>query len=145
MTTLEDTDTSDIIDGDRLDSEEVVDLTSEVTETSVIDLTSNDSVVLVDEGPHSHSDTDDAGHSPRSRFFSAPPRNTSSRSMPGVVNCPICFDTYSEIQQSGRLMVSTICGHTFCSQCLRDSLAHAHTCPTCRKRLTHKQYHPIYF
>ncbi|XP_063046597.1 RING finger protein 4 [Engraulis encrasicolus] len=144
MTTVEDADATDVIGDDTLDGEDVVDLTYETTETSVIDLTNNDSVVLVDEGPQSQSDPDDPGHS-RARIFTPPSRNTSTRSMPGVVNCPICFDLYSEIVQSGRVMVSTICGHTFCSQCLRDSLTHARTCPTCRKKLSHKQYHPIYF
>ncbi|TKC37076.1 hypothetical protein EI555_009313, partial [Monodon monoceros] len=36
------------------------------------------------------------------------------------------------------------CGHVFCSQCLRDSLKNANTCPTCRKKISHKRYHPIY-
>ncbi|XP_016118601.1 E3 ubiquitin-protein ligase RNF4-like [Sinocyclocheilus grahami] len=66
------------------------------------------------------------------------------RSTPGAVSCPVCMDAYSEIIDSGRLMVSTKCGHLFCSQCIRDSLSRAHSCPTCRKKLTHKQYHPIY-
>lgn len=49
-----------------------------------------------------------------------------------------------QIVDSGRLVVSTKCGHVFCSQCLRDALTTSHTCPTCRKRLTHRQYHPLY-
>lgn len=49
-----------------------------------------------------------------------------------------------QIVDSGRLVVSTKCGHVFCSQCLRDALTSSHTCPTCRKRLTHRQYHPLY-
>ncbi|KAF3825380.1 hypothetical protein GH733_006014 [Mirounga leonina] len=48
------------------------------------------------------------------------------------------------IVQNGRLIVSTECGHVFCSQCLRDSLKNANTCPTCRKKINHKRYHPIY-
>ncbi|KAF4013213.1 hypothetical protein G4228_004621 [Cervus hanglu yarkandensis] len=62
----------------------------------------------------------------------------------GTVSCPICMDGYSEIVQNGRLIVSTECGHVFCSQCLRDSLKNANTCPTCRKKMSHKRYHPIY-
>ncbi|XP_032488283.1 E3 ubiquitin-protein ligase RNF4 isoform X1 [Phocoena sinus] len=62
----------------------------------------------------------------------------------GTVSCPICMDGYSEIVQNGRLIVSTECGHVFCSQCLRDSLKNANTCPTCRKKISHKRYHPIY-
>lgn len=93
-----------------------------------------------------------------------------SRSSPGTISCPICMDSYSEVRlvhklfipiwhlemstdwlwfplqiiESGRLVVSTKCGHVFCSQCLRDALASSHTCPTCRKRLTCRQYHPLY-
>lgn len=94
-----------------------------------------------------------------------------SRSTPGTISCPICMDSYSEVRlwhklftpgrqvetlssdwlklslqivESGRLVVSTKCGHVFCSQCLRDALTSSHTCPTCRKRLTPRQYHPLY-
>ncbi|XP_058652958.1 RING finger protein 4 isoform X2 [Onychostoma macrolepis] len=70
--------------------------------------------------------------------------SSRARSTPGAVSCPVCMDAYSEVIDSGRLMVSTKCGHLFCSQCIRDSLNRAHSCPTCRKKLTHKQYHPIY-
>ncbi|NXS02317.1 RNF4 ligase, partial [Oxylabes madagascariensis] len=69
---------------------------------------------------------------------------TANSKPSGTVSCPICMDVYSEIVQSGRLIVSTKCGHVFCSQCLRDSLRNANSCPTCRKKLTHRQYHPIY-
>ncbi|XP_075565011.1 E3 ubiquitin-protein ligase RNF4 isoform X2 [Pelecanus crispus] len=69
---------------------------------------------------------------------------TASSKPSGTISCPICMDGYSEIVQSGRLIVSTKCGHVFCSQCLRDSLRNANSCPTCRKKLTHRQYHPIY-
>lgn len=58
-------------------------------------------------------------------------------------NLFVCF-FFSQIVGSSRLVVSTRCGHVFCSQCLRDSLTSSHTCPTCRKRLTHRQYHPLY-
>ncbi|XP_038600990.1 E3 ubiquitin-protein ligase RNF4 isoform X3 [Tachyglossus aculeatus] len=76
---------------------------------------------------------------------SVAPEEEATRSRPsGTVSCPICMDGYSEIVQSGRLIVSTKCGHVFCSQCLRDSLRNASSCPTCRKKLNHKQYHPIY-
>ncbi|TRY98518.1 hypothetical protein DNTS_014643 [Danionella cerebrum] len=70
--------------------------------------------------------------------------SSQARSAPVSVSCPVCMDIYSEIIDSGRLMVSTKCGHLFCSQCIRDSLSRAHSCPTCRKKLTYKQYHPIY-
>ncbi|KAM9294949.1 E3 ubiquitin-protein ligase RNF4-like [Morus bassanus] len=107
--------------------EEVVDLTCESSDPVVVDLTHNDSVVRInDKGEMS------------SGFLLSPTRPS------GTVSCPICMDGYSEIVQSGRLIVSTKCGHVFCSQCLRDSLRNANSCPTCRKKLTHRQYHPIY-
>ncbi|XP_069061967.1 E3 ubiquitin-protein ligase RNF4 [Pleurodeles waltl] len=69
---------------------------------------------------------------------------TASPRPPGTVTCPICMDVHTEIIQSGRVIVATKCGHVFCSQCLRDAMKNSSTCPTCRKKLTHKQYHPIY-
>ncbi|MBN3270840.1 RNF4 ligase, partial [Polyodon spathula] len=80
----------------------------------------------------------------KSAFVPSVVNSNCSRSTSGTVSCPICMDSYAEILQSGRLIVSTKCGHLFCSQCLRNALKHAHSCPTCRKKLTHKQYHPIY-
>ncbi|KAM7112809.1 E3 ubiquitin-protein ligase RNF4-like [Ciconia maguari] len=106
--------------------EEVVDLTCESSDPVVVDLTHNDSVVV-------------------SREWHTYLNLVVKLVLPsGTVSCPICMDGYSEIVQSGRLIVSTKCGHVFCSQCLRDSLRNANSCPTCRKKLTHRQYHPIY-
>ncbi|XP_075713292.1 E3 ubiquitin-protein ligase RNF4 isoform X2 [Rhinoderma darwinii] len=144
--------------------EEVVDLTCESLEPVVVDLTHNDSVVIVEEHQTRRrrnatrtttqtascilsSDDEDA----RDNDLSAnrrsrdppPPEHNNSRTS-GSVSCPICMDGYSEITQSGRLIVSTKCGHIFCSQCLRDALKNVTSCPTCRKKLTPKQYHPIY-
>lgn len=65
--------------------------------------------------------------------------------LPVLVNPAFWLDCGClQIVDSGRLVVSTKCGHVFCSQCLRDALTSSHTCPTCRKRLTHRQYHPLY-
>ncbi|XP_056410944.1 E3 ubiquitin-protein ligase RNF4 isoform X3 [Hyla sarda] len=144
--------------------EEVVDLTCESLEPVVVDLTHNDSVVIVEEhlgGRRRNntrsttqaascilsSDDEDARDndpivSRRSR--DPPPTSHNSPRTSGSVSCPICMDGYSEITQSGRLIVSTKCGHIFCSQCLRDALRNVTSCPTCRKKLTPKQYHPIY-
>ncbi|NXI16073.1 RNF4 ligase, partial [Irena cyanogastra] len=62
----------------------------------------------------------------------------------GTIKCPICMDFYPQIVQSGRLILSTLCGHVFCSQCLPFALQTASFCPTCRTDLTPGQYHPIY-
>ncbi|NP_001016554.1 E3 ubiquitin-protein ligase RNF4 [Xenopus tropicalis] len=147
--------------------EEVVDLTCESTEPVVVDLTNNDlsindSVVIVEDTPRQRralsrpsqqttscvlsSDDEDSRHADHfaaNKDISSQAYG-SSRSSSGKVSCPICMDSYSEIVQSGRLIVSTKCGHIFCSQCLRDALKNAPSCPTCRKKLNHKQYHPIY-
>uniref|UniRef100_A0A3Q3VSM5 RING-type domain-containing protein n=1 Tax=Mola mola TaxID=94237 RepID=A0A3Q3VSM5_MOLML len=135
--------------------EEVVDLTCEGSDSTVVDLTNNDSVLLVDEGPQNRrvatgesyvvsSDEDDTPPVVNDALMSSMQANGSSRTTPGTISCPVCLDSYSEITESGRLVVSTKCGHVFCSQCLRDALTSSHTCPTCRKRLTHRQYHPLY-
>lgn len=148
--------------------EEVVDLTCESSDPVVVDLTHNDSVVIVEENQRrrrnlrlrsqrqsdscvlSSDDEDETRDNDVyvtdkvSRELGPLEDETASSKPSGTVSCPICMDGYSEIVQSGRLIVSTKCGHVFCSQCLRDSLRNANSCPTCRKKLTHRQYHPIY-
>uniref|UniRef100_A0A8C3HJE6 E3 ubiquitin-protein ligase RNF4 n=1 Tax=Chrysemys picta bellii TaxID=8478 RepID=A0A8C3HJE6_CHRPI len=146
--------------------EEVVDLTCESSEPVVVDLTHNDSVVVKNQrqrrnlGLRSQRQSDScvlsSDDEDESRDNDVYVTNkvsggletledeTASSRPSGTVSCPICMDGYSEIVQSGRLIVSTKCGHVFCSQCLRDSLRNANSCPTCRKKLNHKQYHPIY-
>ncbi|XP_068005702.1 E3 ubiquitin-protein ligase RNF4 isoform X1 [Melanerpes formicivorus] len=148
--------------------EEVVDLTCESSEPVVVDLTHNDSVVIVEENQRprrnlrlrsqrqsdscvlSSDDEDETRDNDVyvtnkvSRELGPLEDETAGSKPSGTVSCPICMDGYSEIVQSGRLIVSTKCGHVFCSQCLRDSLRNANSCPTCRKKLNHRQYHPIY-
>lgn len=146
--------------------DEIVDLTCESLEPVVVDLTHSDSVVIVDERRRprrttrrprqDHADScvvsSDDEELPRDRdvyVTTHTPRNAREETSPGLrpsgtISCPICMDGYSEIVQNGRVIVSTECGHVFCSQCLRDSLKNANTCPTCRKKMNHKRYHPIY-
>ncbi|XP_045145395.1 E3 ubiquitin-protein ligase RNF4 isoform X1 [Echinops telfairi] len=141
--------------------DEIVDLTCESLEPVVVDLTHNDSVVIVEERRRprrtarrlrqDHADScvvsSDDDDLPRDRdvYVTPPtPRNTREEGTTGLrssgtVSCPICMDGYSEIVQNGRLIVSTECGHVFCSQCLRDSLKTSSTCPTCRKKISHKR------
>uniref|UniRef100_A0A4W5QH30 E3 ubiquitin-protein ligase RNF4 n=1 Tax=Hucho hucho TaxID=62062 RepID=A0A4W5QH30_9TELE len=145
-----------VLESSRTSSEEVVDLTCEGSEPTVVDLTNNDSVVVVDEGLRgrrgvggesyvlSSDEEGDTNGSLSADVLSSLQASSRARSTPGTVSCPVCMDSYAEIIESGRLVVSTKCGHLFCSQCLRDSLSRSHTCPTCRKKLTHRQYHPIY-
>ncbi|XP_074132961.1 E3 ubiquitin-protein ligase RNF4 isoform X2 [Sminthopsis crassicaudata] len=147
--------------------EEVVDLTCESTEPVVVDLTHNDSVVVsINKNRRQRRNPRMSRGQPDSCILSSDDEETrdsdvyvtenpsqesvvleeetSSIRPSGTVSCPICMDGYSEILQSGRLIVSTKCGHVFCSQCLRDALRNASSCPTCRKKLNQKQYHPIY-
>ncbi|XP_072718438.1 E3 ubiquitin-protein ligase RNF4-like [Ciconia boyciana] len=127
--------------------EEVVDLTCESSDPVVVDLTHNDSVVIVEENEQQRRNLRLRGQRQLDIYIliSDDEDETRDSDVPsGTVSCPICMDGYSEIVQSGRLIVSTKCGHVFCSQCLRDSLRNANSCPTCRKKLTHRQYHPIY-
>ncbi|KFR03914.1 E3 ubiquitin-protein ligase RNF4, partial [Nipponia nippon] len=138
--------------------EEVVDLTCESSDPVVVDLTHNDSVV-VSKNERQRGNLRQRGQRPsdicvlisdddETRDNDAYVTDTvfvlSTARPSGTVSCPICMDGYSEIVQSGRLIVSTTCGHVFCSQCLRDSLRNAKSCPACRKKLTHRQCHPIY-
>lgn len=146
--------------------DEIVDLTCESLEPVVVDLTHNDSVVIVDERRRPRrnarrqrqdhgdscvvsSDDEELSRDRDVYVTTHTPRNAREETAPGLrpsgtVSCPICMDGYSEIVQNGRVIVSTECGHVFCSQCLRDSLKNANTCPTCRKKMNHKRYHPIY-
>ncbi|OCT99262.1 hypothetical protein XELAEV_18005049mg [Xenopus laevis] len=145
--------------------EEVVDLTCESAEPVVVDLTNNDLSIndsVVVNTPRQRRAVSRTSQQTSSCVLSSDDEDSrvteqvgtnkdisstgdgSSRSSSGKVSCPICMDCYSEIVQSGRLIVSTKCGHIFCSQCLRDALKNAPSCPTCRKKLNHKQYHPIY-
>lgn len=148
------TETINVMDSTEDSVEEVVDLTCEGSEATVVDLTTNnDSVLLVDEGPENRrvpagesyvvSSDEDEDTSPVLNAANVSSAHTS-RSIPGTISCPVCLDVYTEIVESGRLVVATRCGHVFCSQCLRDALTSSHTCPTCRKRLTCRQYHPLY-
>uniref|UniRef100_UPI00358FD31F E3 ubiquitin-protein ligase RNF4-like isoform X2 n=1 Tax=Myxine glutinosa TaxID=7769 RepID=UPI00358FD31F len=60
------------------------------------------------------------------------------------LTCPVCMDSVDQVLKRGRLVCSTVCGHIFCSVCIRDSLSATGCCPTCRKKLRKSQFHPIY-
>nr|XP_051713766.1 E3 ubiquitin-protein ligase RNF4-like [Oryctolagus cuniculus] len=146
--------------------DEIVNLTCESLEPVVVDLTHNDSMVIIDERRRqrrnarrlrqNHADScvmsSDEEELSRDRDVYVTTHTSRNARVEGAagfrpsgtVSCPICMDGYSEIVQNGRLIVSTECGHVFCSQCLHDSLKNANTCPTCRKKINHKRYHPIY-
>jgi len=61
------------------------------------------------------------------------------------VSCPICLDSARTLQLQGKSLVSTVCGHIFCSPCLTSSLRTRPFCPTCRRVLiSRRDYHPIF-
>ncbi|NWY90595.1 RNF4 ligase, partial [Loxia curvirostra] len=71
--------------------------------------------------------------------------SVSASAQQGVaIRCPICMDSYSEIVRRGRQLMSTLCGHVFCSRCLPIALETTHMCPTCRVELSPELYHPVY-
>uniref|UniRef100_A0A4W4HEW2 Uncharacterized protein n=1 Tax=Electrophorus electricus TaxID=8005 RepID=A0A4W4HEW2_ELEEL len=109
--------TIDVMENNRLSSEEVVDLTCEGSEPADVDLTNNDSAVLVDEGTQSRAGQEDTN-------LSSLHASSTARSKPGMVSCPVSMDAYAEIIDSGWLMVSVY----QCSQCICDSLNRTHTC-----------------
>ncbi|KAJ0069095.1 hypothetical protein NL108_017765 [Boleophthalmus pectinirostris] len=126
---------------------DVVDLTSPTSDpAAVVDLT-NDTVLVLDEDQTqsyvlSSDEEEPTVTGTTTTSAAAAPRREGSA---GVhISCPVCMDSYFEIVDSGRLLVSTRCGHVFCSICLRDSLTQSHSCPICRKKLPKGHYHPIH-
>lgn len=73
---------------------------------------------------------------------SVPEKNCDkSPGAPQLRDCPICLDSFS----SSKLVASTFCGHIFCSQCVKTVMKTSRKCPTCRKKLTGKGYHFLFF
>ena len=73
----------------------------------------------------------------------------------GQPSCPICMETFKEIKTNGLSLMSTPCGHIFCSTCLemtkkskpsrcRRTGAAALECPSCRKPTLWKTCHQIF-
>ena len=68
--------------------------------------------------------------------------------------CPICMCTFTEIKSAKQNLMSTRCGHIFCSTCLEKVKKLGRTqagtridfveCPTCRKQMHWQACHPIY-
>uniref|UniRef100_A0A8C6ICU4 RING-type domain-containing protein n=1 Tax=Mus spicilegus TaxID=10103 RepID=A0A8C6ICU4_MUSSI len=130
--------------------DEIVDLACESLQPVVVDLTHNDSVVIVEERRRPRKNgrrfDDEALSRDKDMYVTThTPRSTKDDGATG----PRPSGVRSAWMDTLRLCrigvsVSTECGHVFCSQCLRDSLKNANTCPTCRKKINHKQCHPIH-
>ncbi|CAG5130872.1 unnamed protein product [Candidula unifasciata] len=70
---------------------------------------------------------------------------TIMRSPEGVkISCPVCLDDTKQIQRSGKIVMSTTCGHIFCDQCIKAAITAQHACPTCRKKLYQRNIHPLF-
>jgi len=90
--------------------------------------------------------TDSPKASPMPIFMDSPdPPPSSNQESSLQIKCPICFDTFVQIKSSGKRLMSTICGHIFCSGCLPVCVKTAKNCPSCRKTLKLKDIHPIFF
>ncbi|NXR39430.1 RNF4 ligase, partial [Zosterops hypoxanthus] len=142
--------------------EDVIDLTGESSEPEVIIISDDESVVDREQNQqHSRvsSETENSAdllarddeEEPRDvdRYarenLHIPSGSVPSSAQQGVViRCPICMDFYSEIMRRGRQLMSTLCGHVFCSRCLPIALENAHMCPACRVVLSPELYHPVY-
>jgi len=47
--------------------------------------------------------------------------------------CPVCLDSFEMIKAEGqRQLISTKCGHVFCSSCIDDIMRKHKCCPSCR-------------
>ena len=60
------------------------------------------------------------------------------------VTCPACLESFTETMNNGGGMLSTVCGHVFCTLCLPKVIATKGNCPKCRKTLSKGDYHPIF-
>ncbi|GFO47877.1 E3 ubiquitin-protein ligase rnf4 [Plakobranchus ocellatus] len=71
--------------------------------------------------------------------------NSTLQSPEGVkISCPICMEDVRQIRRSHKKLMSTTCGHIFCNVCIEAAIRSQHMCPTCRKRLTVRSFHPLF-
>uniref|UniRef100_A0ACD5XJJ7 Uncharacterized protein n=1 Tax=Avena sativa TaxID=4498 RepID=A0ACD5XJJ7_AVESA len=52
-------------------------------------------------------------------------------------SCPVCLHEMVDAS-------STLCGHIFCQECIMASIKAQRKCPTCRRKLTMKNFHRVY-
>eukprot|EP00092_Neocalanus_flemingeri_P007531 GFUD01008129.1.p1 GENE.GFUD01008129.1~~GFUD01008129.1.p1 ORF type:complete len:155 (+),score=46.79 GFUD01008129.1:376-840(+) len=70
--------------------------------------------------------------------------NAPSSPAPQSIQCPVCLESLSSIRRNGYHLLSTTCGHVFCSHCLPECIRLNSQCPTCRKRLARGDYHQLF-
>ncbi|KAL6601798.1 hypothetical protein ACP70R_045018 [Stipagrostis hirtigluma subsp. patula] len=54
-----------------------------------------------------------------------------------IFTCPVCWNKLEEAS-------TTICGHIFCAECIKQAIKVQKRCPTCRKSLKANNFHRIY-
>ncbi|KAM0893066.1 hypothetical protein ACQ4PT_025331 [Festuca glaucescens] len=54
-----------------------------------------------------------------------------------IFTCPVCWNKLEE-------PATTICGHIFCTSCIKQAIQVQKKCPTCRKYLKINNFHRIY-
>merc|ERR1719186_1757119 len=69
-----------------------------------------------------------------------PPSSTSISS----IQCPVCMESLTSLKSKGYHLLSTTCGHIFCSNCLPECVRLNSHCPTCRQKLTSREYHELF-
>ena len=89
--------------------------------------------------PRLHNITVDLTDSPEPSPNLATPPSSS-----GEISCPVCLDPKSRVFETYRRMVSTLCGHIFCSRCLPTCIQNDGKCPTCRRPLKTNGYHSLF-
>lgn len=65
--------------------------------------------------------------------------DTLNESRGASLICPICMDSVKANSPH-----STICGHIFCGDCIKQAIRLQKKCPMCKKAISAKQIHPIY-
>jgi len=70
--------------------------------------------------------------------------NNPSPPSAASLKCPVCLESFSSIRKRGSRLVSTLCGHVFCGKCLPACVRTSGLCPTCRKSIGYKDFHPLY-
>lgn len=127
---------------ERAAGDDVIDLEREASpEGSSARVTRSSSTIDIDSLSDDDDDNDDLPAAP----FSQAEQSSILSSPAGTrITCPVCMDSDAQIRRDGRQLYSTTCGHIFCSVCIKQSVSTQHRCPTCRKRLTGKQIHPLF-
>lgn len=54
-----------------------------------------------------------------------------------IFTCPVCWNKLEE-------PATTMCGHIFCTNCIKQAIQFQKKCPTCRKHLMMNNFHRIY-